>query len=92
MKNNRVLIIEDDPDFAASLVLALQLKKFEVETAGTGGEGAGRSPAFEQAGPECARVGYVRRDGAGCLACVRPAAGIGHHTDLRQAGTHQPVH
>jgi DNA-binding response OmpR family regulator len=39
MKNNRVLIIEDDPDFAASLVLALKLKKFDVETAGTGGKG-----------------------------------------------------
>ena len=37
--SRRILIVEDDPDFAASLVLALSLKKLEADIAASGNEG-----------------------------------------------------
>ena len=37
--STKVLIVEDDADFAASLVLALSLKQMDVDTARTGEEG-----------------------------------------------------
>jgi len=39
MDQKRVLIVEDDGDFAESLVLALSLKGVMADTAGSGGEG-----------------------------------------------------